>query len=465
VSPSRLRLAMWVCCAVLLEGCASMVDAPQTGSNGAPTPIQSVAVDSSGGPLYRSLLVGVAEPESVQVDYWTAGAPRLRVTAFDSGAGARIFLPRLRPNAAYAVEVRPVGGGVAGSPWDDTVTTDTLPADVTSYAYRAHGAAGFPLAMLEVSGYTFTGWVIVDTTGQVVWYRKACEPQGFTRRANGDFVMLDACNSGGLFEVAPDGHVVDSLPNTYGMSHDVIPTPQNTLLFLGAESRTLGDTTWVGNDIWEWNPEKGSAEKRWDAFDFISPATDRGSASTPGDWLHANSLQIGASGNVIVSFLFLGQVMALSPDFSSIVWRLGGRNGTFAVDSDAETYGQHTAAEISPNHVLVFDNMTYDSLTGTHYSRGLEIALDTVAHVAHKAWEFRPQPDNWQPFVGSDRLLPNGDRLVSFGLASSPVASGPVVAYEVTPAGTVAWELDVAGPAVNYRTTPLTSVGNEVEVP
>ena len=464
MSASRARLAIWISCAVLLEACASMVDAPQTRSSGALTPIESVAVDSSAGPLFRSLVIGVADPESVQVDYWSAGAPRLRVTAFDSGTGSRIVLPRLRPSASYAVEIRPVGDGALGSPWEDTVTTDSLPADVASYTYHARGTASFPLAMLEVSGNTFTGWVIVDTTGQVVWYRKACEPQGFTRRANGDFVMLDACNSAGLYEVGPDARVVDSLPNAYGMSHDVIATPQNTLLFLGADSRSLEDTTWFGNDIWEWDPQKGSVEKRWDAFDFFSPATDRGPDSAPGDWLHANSLQIGASGNVIVSFLFLGQVIALTPDFSSIVWRLGGRNGTFAVDSDAQTYGQHTAAEVSPGHVLVFDNMTYDSLTSTHHSRGLEIALDTVARVAHKAWEFRPQPDNWQPFVGSDRLLPNGDRLVSFGLASSPVASGPVVAYEVTPAGAVVWELDLSGPTVNYRTTALTSVGNEVEV-
>jgi hypothetical protein len=198
----------------------------------------------------------------------------------------------------------------------------------------------------------------------------------------------------------------------------------------------------------------------------MSPLTDRGPASIPPDWLHCNSLAIGPRGNVVVSFLYLGQVISLAPDFSRVEWRLGGANSTFAVDSDAQTYGQHTAAEISPNHILVFDNLTYDSLSSTRYSRGLEIVLDSVTQTAHEAWEFRPQPDNWAPYVGSNRLLPNGDFLVSFGLASSSAggSTGPVAAYEVTQAGAVVWRLEIDGPPVNYRTTPLTAVSDEVQV-
>jgi len=302
----------------------------------------------------------------------------------------------------------------------------------------------------------------VDSTGQVVWYRQGC-PQGFTRRSNGDFVLLDICS--GLEEVAPNGNLVAALPNGYAMNHDVIATPQNTVYFIAEDPESSGDTTWVGNGIWEWNPETGTAVKRWTTFAVMSPATDRGPASSPSDWLHCNSLSLGPRGNIVVSCLFVGQVISLTPDFSAVEWRLGGPNSTFAVDSDAETYGQHTAAEISPSHVLVFDNMTYDSLTATHYSRGLEIVLDTVAKTAHKAWEFRAQPDEWAPFVGSDRVLPNGDFVVSFGLGSGVYGgSGPVAAYEVTPAGAAVWRLEVDGSSVNYRTTPLTSVGNEVEV-
>ena len=463
--PLRRQPGLWLALAgaALLGACTSMTDAPAGGTTAPkPAPIQTVTVDSSGGPIFRSLRVSVAEPESVQVEYWTAGAPRLKVAAYDSGLGS-IFLPRLRPNATYAYEVSAVGaGGAAGPLYADSLTTDTLPTALAGYRFRVQGAASFPLAMVELTG-AFAGWAVVDSSGQVVWYRPGCTPEGFARRANGDFVFLDTCT--GLYEVAPDGHVVNSLANTYAMNHDVIVTPQNTLLFIGQDSQTVNDTTWTGNGIWEWSPEHGSVVKRWTAFQALSPASDRGPASTPGDWLHANSLAIGPRGNVVMSFLFLGQVISLSPDFSRFEWRLGGANSSFAVDSDAQTYGQHTAAEVSPGHVLVFDNLTYDSLAATHYSRGLEIVLDTVAHAAHKAWEFRPQPDDWAPYVGSDRLLANGDFLVSFGLANGIAgAGGPIAAYEVTPAGAVVWRLEVDGPYANYRATPLTAVGNEVEV-
>ena len=446
--------------AAALAGCSQMADAPGVGKP--PAPVLSVAVDSSGGPLARSLVVTTAASESVRVDYWTAGAPRLRVTAFDSGQGASVFLPRLRANATYAVEVRPVGGnGTPGDPVDDTLTTDSLPAALAAFTFKVQGSASFPLAMLELQG-TFPGWVIVDSTGQVVWFHQGC-PQGFTRRANGDFVFLDTCS--GIAEVAPDGRVVRSLQPAYAVNHDVIATPQNTVLFLAWDPRVVNDTTWVGDAIWEWNPEAGTAVERWSALDYLSTATDRGPSSAPDDWLHANSLAIGPHGNIVVSLLLLGQVISLSPDFSRIEWRLGGPNSSFAVDSDAETYGQHTAAEVAPDLVLVFDNMTFDSLTASRHSRGLEIALDTVAGAAHEVREFRPQPDNWAPIIGSDRLLPNGDFLVSFGLSSGvDGASGPIAAYEVTPAGAVVWRLEVDGPETNYRTTALTSVGNEVEV-
>lgn len=443
-----------------------MTDAPagRTTTAAAPAPVQSVTVDSSAGPIFRSLHVSVAEPESVQVEYWTAGAPRLKVTAYDSGPGASIFLPRLRPNATYAYQVSAVGaGGVLGPLYSDSLTTGSLPAGLKQYSFHVQGAATFPLAMLELTGAIFNGWAIVDSSGQVVWYKQGCSPEGFSRRANGDFVLVNTCT--GLYEVAPDGQVVDSLPIAHNVNHDVIVTSQNTLLFIGEDSAVVNDTTWTGNAIYEWSPEAGSVVQRWSSFDALSPATDRGPASSPTDWLHCNSLAIGPSGSVILSCLFLGQVLSLAPDFSTIEWRLGGANSSFAVDSDAQTYGQHTAAEVSPDHILVFDNMTYDSLTATHYSRGLEIVLDTVAHAAHEVWEFRAQPDDWAPYVGSDRLLPDGDFVVSFGLSNGIAgASGPIAAYEVTPAGAVVWRLEVDGPYANYRTTPLTAVGNEVVV-
>jgi len=43
--------------------------------------------------------------------------------------------------------------------------------------------------------------------------------------------------------------------SVFNIHHDVIATPRGTALFLthGGEV-TLRDTTWLGDEIWEWDP-------------------------------------------------------------------------------------------------------------------------------------------------------------------------------------------------------------------
>ena len=94
---------------------------------------------------------------------------------------------------------------------------------------------------------------------------------------------------------------LDTLLNTH---HDVIVTPDNTVLFLAIDTGTVNDTVWEGEAIWEWDPATDVLTKRWTAKDFLTPKTDRGARTVPGDWLHANSLSIGPRGNILVSFVW-----------------------------------------------------------------------------------------------------------------------------------------------------------------
>ena len=116
-------------------------------------------------------------------------------------------------------------------------------------------------------------------------------------------------------------------------------------------SVTVADTTWVGEEIWEWDPVTDELTKHWAASDFLSPTTDRGERSVPDDWLHANSLSIGPRGNILVSFFFLHEVLSISADYESIEWRLGGPESSFEVADGAMEAGQHTAAEVTHNRV------------------------------------------------------------------------------------------------------------------
>jgi hypothetical protein len=423
-------------------------------------PLQTtVAIKSDAGPLIRSLQIQSSTPIGVQVDYWTAGSPRLRVTSASPATEHVVFLPGLRAARVYEYEVRPGPSQRVLS--RGQFTTDTLPSDLAEVGFTAEGTPSSRLTMLELRGTPFSGYVIVDRDGAVVWYRRGVA-ESFARRTDGNFVFLDVAV--GLTVVRPDLTVAAHLDPGVGMRmhHDVITTPANTLLFLTHDGVMFGDTTWVGDAIWEWSPEEGTVVRRWRAPDFLSPDQDLGPKSIPADWLHANSLSIGPRGNVLISLPALNQIISIAPDFQSLEWRLGGPRATIVPDQ--EFWFEHSAAEIAPGRVLLFDNGR-DRPAGL-FSRALELELDLASGTATRVWEFRPQPDIYAPVVGSARRLRNGNTLVDFGTSAGLLgASGPVSVYEATPDGLATWVLRIAGAGLlNYRATALEDIAGEVEV-
>jgi hypothetical protein len=333
-----------------------------------------------------------------------------------------------------------------------------LPADLAAITFSAHGRTTLPYTMLELRHADgFRGFVAVDDAGRPVWFfRTQGSPFSFTRRANGNFVLLDSAR--GLLEVTPSGHVVGELPQQdrpgRRIHHDVTATPRNTILFIAEDWRPHDGTLVNGEAIWEWTPETGVTELRWSSFDHLSPVHDRGIRSRDDDWLHANSIAIAGGGVVLLSLHFLDQVVALAPDLSRMEWRLGGINASIAV-ADAFS-GQHTAQQVAAGRVLLFDN-GFDR-EDARYSRAVEYELHDSAATA--AWEWRPARDNWARVISSARRLPNGNTLVGFGTPEGMPAgaTGPIEVYEVTRDGVVVWHMTVGGAVSSmYRATPIAS--------
>ena len=271
----------------------------------------------------------------------------------------------------------------------------------------------------------------------------------------------------GLREVSADGMVVNELE--HNQHHDVITTPQNTLYYVVADTRPFQGEDVQGEAIWEWNPEEGSHTQRWSSWDHFSYVTDKGNASRAADWLHANALSIGPTGNLLMSFRSLNQVVSITPDFSGIEWRLGGVNATILTDEAATFWGQHTASELQSNgarRVLMFDNGDRERA----YSRALELEIDPATGTARTVWEFAPANRNHSYSVGLARRLTNGNTFVTFGAGPGVGNSvGPVEAYEVDPNGTVVWRVQVGGADVEqdfvlYRAWPTGSLAGETRI-
>jgi hypothetical protein len=452
--------------ATLLAASCSEVSAP--GKRVAPPALNSARVDTVS--LGARLRVGVDQTTTVRVRYWPDSASdTLMVEASLSPTDGVVILTRLRRGTTYWYGADAItDGGAEGPRMSGSFSTPPLPPDLADLRFEPTGTPTDSILLLSPRGTAgFNGFVAVDYTGAVVWYwRTAGSAQGSARRANGDFVLNDL--GYGLFEVTPSGDLVRRLD--YGTSdamphHDLIATPQNTILFISQDLRLVGGTRVIwGEAIFEWTPESGQLTKRWTAWDWYDPSKDWSDKSTDMDWLHANSLSLGPHGNIVLSLNWLSQVISIAPDWTHLEWRLGGETSSFAVDSAAAFSGQHAVSVPREGHVLMFDNGR-ERPDGAKYSRALEIALDSVTHVAHEFWEFRPAASPFAPYLGYVARLPNGNTEVFFGLPDGPfggaVANGPISAYEVRTDGTVAWRLDVGNASSVYRGEPLRSVAGE----
>lgn len=443
-----------------------------------PPEVLSVSVLSDQGGIFRTLLVQLDKSGRVVTEYWGADGERLLVESLTPKTWHRTFLPRLAANREYAYDVRALSAaGDTGTAARGTFRTGELPTALSEMELAVTGRASFDLLLLEIGAPVGPHLpVIVDTRGNVVWHglHEGRSSSGFTRFEDSLFVFN---TPGGLRVVSPRSQVeVASLTREraaertgirpFFIHHDVIETPTRTLLFLVHDTSVARDTVWTGEAVWEWNPRSDALSRRWRSSDFLDPASDRGRRSTPGDWLHANSVSLGPRGNVVMSLFWLHEVLSISSDWQRLEWRLGGPASSFRGVELAMEAGQHTAAEVAPGRVLLFDN-GLDRAQGL-FSRALELQLDVPGGAASVAWEFRPSPDLYAPIVSSAYRLANGNRVVGFGLArgfaapGAGTATGPLAIYEVTESGDVAWTMEVArGAQLVYRATPLSSIAGE----
>jgi hypothetical protein len=332
---------------------------------------------------------------------------------------------------------------------------DPIPSDLAAIKMTATGTLTPQYALVHLFAEKgFKGYALVDTGGRIVWhYRTKDYPFGADRRKNGNFVFMD--KGYGLVEVDRAGKIVHELKQRDAeneMHHAVVVTPRDTVLYLAFDTQDFNGKRLKGEAIWEWNPDTGDDVKRWRSWDFMDPALDR-SARTAGEWLHGNSLHVGPAGHILLSFHYINQVISIAPDWKSVQWRLGGVRGTIAVASDQQTSAQHTAAELEPNRVLMFDNRTD---LQPPYSRAVEYVIDGSR--ATQVWQWKAPNNNYASAVSSARRLANGNTLIAFGMEKGRNGStGPTEAYEVTPSGNIAWHLVVEGVMTVFRVEPVNS--------
>lgn len=131
-----------------------------------------------------------------------------------------------------------------------------------------------------------------------------------------------------------------------------------------------------------------------------------------------------------MSVRHLDTVIAISPQFDRIAWRVGrfGSNFTFPNPND-KFYHQHFVRMLDNGNLLLFDNGDgRPAAEGGQYTRALELTFDWTSMTASKVWEYRHQVGTsggapvykYADKVGTAQRLENGNTLVWFGADVDP---------------------------------------------
>jgi hypothetical protein len=257
-----------------------------------------------------------------------------------------------------------------------------------------------------------------------------------------------------------------------------------------------------GVGIRRWDPSNGTDEVVWDPFNFLDPLKERtdatnsdpasnsnassafpcaGSSLQIEEWMHSNSLQVAPTGVLLMSVRHIDTLIAISPEFDRIAWRIGrfGSDFTFPNPSD-RFYHEHYARMLDNGNLLLFDNGDgRPPAEGGQYSRALELALDWSSMTATKVWEYRHQVGasgatpiyKYADKVGTAQRIENGNTIVWYGADTDPAtlkqnnpATFTLVEADTSPEANAVAELDmqVPGNTGAYRALPVNTLFGEV---
>ncbi len=307
--------------------------------------------------------------------------------------------------------------------------------------------------------------MILDSTGNAVWYENGMRGFNFTLQPNG---MMTYSNNNKFYFLDSTFTVVDSIAcrNLYQTdAHDLKFLPNGHFLLLGVDSveMDLSSYYWKGqfgsqnahvrsgviqeqdanrNVVFEWHAADHFLFDDADTFYLIH--------SSFIDWTHFNAVELDADGNILLSSRHFDEITKINRSDSSIIWRLGGNQNQFTfINSPVPFYGQHDIRRINNGHITFFDG-GYNAVT--HGARPLEFDLDETNKIATQTWSYTFDSAMYSGAQGSVQRLDNSNTVIDYGLT----VNNNVGFVVVDSSGTKILEEDALASyrALNYKTLP-----------
>ncbi len=304
--------------------------------------------------------------------------------------------------------------------------------------------------------------LILDNQGEPVYYQKLDPGDSgydFKKLPNGNLSYYDYTS--GYFNILDNNyHLIDVIKPGNGYSradlHDLQLLPNGHYLFMIYDSHTVDmseivqggnpNATVIGLVIQELDADKNVVFewRSWDHFNITDTYNDLTAAVI--DYVHGNAVDLDSSdnaGNILLSCFTMSEITKINRSTGDIIWRFGGKNNQFSYINGAVPFSfQHDIRRLPNGDITMFDNHK----TGTPVaSRVVEYAVDEVGKTVAPVWDYYNSLGTYSTFMGNGQRLPNGNTLIGWGSAVSPLLT------EVEPDGTKAMEITLDAPQVSYR--------------
>lgn len=345
---------------------------------------------------------------------------------------------------------------------------DSLPSDFPSITISAsdNPAPGYYyLANIPDAGIqtTMSNYLmILDNTGKPAAYKKVgflTDGHGynFKRELNGQIVHQQMGNNYTRVMILKDDlKAVDSISGAdkatlINCDALLLPNGHRIILSFPIFPYDLSLVTPGGNPngsvravlIQEYDRNKNLVFN-WRSIDYITVTeTYVPMTSQLVPYIHTNNVELDQDGNLLLSNRHLSSIIKVNRESGNIMWRLGGKFNDFTFigehEENAPNYFsyQHHIQKLSNGNITLFDNGTQHN---PPYSRVVEYKLDEVNRTCELVWEYRHNPDIYASANGSMQVLPDGNRLISWG---QQAVSGGLTATELHPDNSIAMEFSL----------------------
>lgn len=387
---------------------------------------------------------------TLAVARWTTPEPSLGILRWQQGfTGERtlveqgeptteheLWIPGLYADRAYQFQLDAVGDRRTWSSEPVPLETGALPAGLIDFHLMGDPVAFEGLLPLVVDGAD-PKLVVIDASGQVVWYHRF-EEQGVAPRRGAwipqerRFVVLNSGSDrdGDVRWISLLGEE-EARVEVPGGHHDFAVLPDGDLLLISEDVREVEGVSIKGDRLDRVDDQGGRQQvwSLWDHFDLqdVAPPDN-------GDWSHANGIDHEPeAGLVLVGLRHFDSILALDDQDLSLRWSVGGEIGTLQVDEASRFRRQHQFDLVGDDLLLVFDNHVETEVP--EQTRVLGLQLDPAAGRATEVWRFPHDPPAQVNVLGSVEELADGTRVVNWGYMGQ--------IQMISPADEVTWQLDM----------------------